>query len=285
MGRRKGLHRVSLVSPWPGWQEDALAERGRRRAGDGGRRPRRLQLLDAAKRRSSTRSSASTRSTTRSSCARWARCSARRSSSGNRVPGAAQRRPDLPGDARRDPRRAQTRSPSRPTSTGRATSAAQFADALSERARAGREGPRPARLGRQRARWTRSSLDEMKEAGVEVRKLPPAALVRTSARTEQPHAPQAAGRRRHARLHRRRRHRRRVDRQRAGPRALARHATSASRARWSRRCRRRSWTTGSRRPARSCTATTTSRRWQPVGDGRGAGVQQLARPAAARACS
>ena len=46
-------------------------------------------------------------------------------------------------------------------------------------------------------RWTRALVDEMKAAGVEVQQVPPAALVQPRPH-EQPHAPQAAGRRRHA---------------------------------------------------------------------------------------
>ncbi len=56
-----------------------------------------------------------------------------------RQPGrrAAQRRRDLPVDARGDRARLATASPSRPTSTGPATIGREFADALTERARAG----------------------------------------------------------------------------------------------------------------------------------------------------
>ena len=115
----------------------------------------------------------------------------------------------------------------------------------------------------------------MKDAGVEVRALPPAALVQPGAH-QQPHPPQAAGRRRPDRLHRRRRHRRPLGRQCQDPRALARYALSASKARWSRRCRRRSSTTGSRRPATCCTASEYFPRWRRRATATRAGVQQLA---------
>ena len=52
--------------------------------------------------------------------------------------------------------------------------------------------------------------------------------------------------------------------------------TSRSRDRWSRRCRPSSWTTGSRPPARCCTAVDYFPPLAPVGERRGAGVQQLA---------
>ena len=147
-----------------------------------------------------------------------------------------------------------------------------------------RQGARAARLGRQQQDGRRSCVDEMKRPASRSRKLPPAALVPPRA-AEQPHAPQAAGRRRPHRLHRRRRHRRRMDRPRAGPGPLARHAFPGRRARSSRRCRRCSWTTGSRPPATCCTA----RDYFPGARAGGRRPRRRCsaarRPAAARACS
>ena len=118
-------------------------------------------------------------------------------------------------------------------------------------------------------------VDEMKSAGVEIAEVPPAALVRTSAasttaRTASCWSSTAGS---------------------ASPAASASPTsgpatrrtpstgatrTSGSRARSSRRCRPSSWTTGSRPPARCCTAPTTFPPLEPVGERRGAGVQQLA---------
>ena len=67
-------------------------------------------------------------------------------------------------------------SPSRPTSTGPETIGREFADALSERARAGVQGARAARLGRQRQDG--AALSRRDEAGGRgSRAIPPAALV------------------------------------------------------------------------------------------------------------
>ena len=86
-----------------------------------------------------------------------------------------------------------------------------------------RQGARAARLGRQRqdgqAGLARDEGGRASRSGATTR-----CAGTPSATHQQPHAPQAAGRRRPHRLHRRRRHRRRMDRQRAGPGALARHA-------------------------------------------------------------
>ena len=118
-----------------------------------------------------------------------------------------------------------------------------------------RQGARAARLGRQPEDGRRAARGDARRRRRDPQ-VPPAALVRPRP-AQQPHAPQAAGRRRPRRLHRRRRHRRRMDRPRAGPGALARLALPRSKGRSSRRCRRCSWTTGSRPPARCCTGRTT----------------------------
>ena len=96
---------------------------------------------------------------------------------------------------------------------------------------------RAARASRSTSCWTRSAaakmdrklIDEMRDAGVVRRALPPAEALR-AAPPEQPHAPQAADRRRAGRDDRRRRDRRGVDRQRPGPRPLARHPRARPRA-------------------------------------------------------
>ena len=167
---------------------------------------------------------------------------------GNRVEALLQRRRDLPGDARGDPRRAQDASPSRPTSTGRAT-IGQAVRRRARRARARRrQGARAARLGRQQqdGRGAARRDGARRRRGA---KVSPARAGTTSARMNN------------------RTHRKllvvdgkvgftggvgiadRVDRPRAGPGPLARHALPSSKARWSRRCRPCSSTTGSRRPA------------------------------------
>ena len=114
------------------------------------------------------------------------------------------------------------RSASRPTSTGTGEIGREFADALSERARAGV-------TVNVTIDWAGSvNMDDaLLEADAGRRRaggaLPAAALVQPRPH-EQPHAPQAAGDRRPRRLHRRRRHRRPVAGPRAGPGPLARHA-------------------------------------------------------------
>ncbi len=84
---------------------------------------------------------------------------------------------------------------------------------------------------------------------------------------QQPHAPEAPRRRRPGRLHRRRRHRRQVERRRAGPRPLARHPLPGRRPGRRADAGASSWTTGSRPPARCCTAPSTFRRSSRVGGG------------------
>ena len=185
-----------------------------------------------------------------------------------------QRRPDLPGDARGDPRRPGRRSPSRPTSTGRARSA-RSSPTRSPSARAPASRCTCCSTGSARRRWTRRSIDELKSAGVEIREVPSAALVAPRP-PQQPHAPQDARRRRPHRLHRRRRHRRPMDRQRAGPRALARHPLPGRRAGRRADAGRLHGQLDQDHRARCCTATSTSRSSSRVGGGRGAGVQQLA---------
>ena len=157
------------------------------------------------------------------------------------------------------------------------------------RRRSARRSPRRSPSGRARAsrctccstgsaaaRSTRNSSRRWSSAGVEVRRFHEPQWYQPRA-AQQPHAPQAADRRRQGRLHRRRRHRRRVARQCAGSGRTGATRISGSKGRSSRRCRRCSWTTGSRSPAKCCTAPTTFRRSTPAGDGRGADVQQLAR--------
>ena len=117
-----------------------------------------------------------------------------------------------------------------------------------------RQGARAARLGRQRQDGRSAISMQMKQAGVEVERYHKPHWSRPAPH-EQSHPPQAAGGRR---------------RRSASPAASASPTSGAatrrtpstgatptfeSRARWSRRCRRCSWTTGSRRPARCCTAT------------------------------
>ena len=102
------------------------------------------------------------------------RCSGRRSSTGNRVTALLQRRRDLPRHARGDPRRREDRSRFETyiywSGDDRAASSPTR---CRERARAGREGPRAARLGGQQARWTRRWCEQMKDAGVEVERYHP----------------------------------------------------------------------------------------------------------------
>ena len=133
-----------------------------------------------------------------------------------------------------------------------------FAEALAERARAGVEVHVLIDwVGSQK--MEQALLDLMDEAGVQVERYHPLHWYHLGAH-EQPHPPQAADRGRRGRLHRRRRHRRPVGRRRAASPITGAIRTTASRGRRSRRCRRRSWTTGSRPPARCCRARSTSRR-------------------------
>ena len=158
------------------------------------------------------------------------------------------------------------RSPSRPTSTGRATIGKEFADALAERARAGvkvhvlldwvgsAEDGRGARRRDEGGR-RRDPASTTRRAGTHLGRLNNRThrkLLVVDGRVGFTGGVGIADA---------------VDRRRAGRGALARHALPRRRARSSRRCRRSSWTTGSRPPARCCTAPTTSRRSQPVGDG------------------
>ena len=142
---------------------------------------------------------------------------------------AHQRRRDLPGLPRDDPRGAST-----------------TINLAHLRLLAGRHRPRGRRAaGRARARrasrstscstrsarrrWSATCIDDMRDAGVLRRALPPAQALR-AAPPEQPHAPQAADRRRPRRDDRRRRDRRGVDGRRPGPRPLARHPRPRPRA-------------------------------------------------------
>ena len=171
---------------------------------------------------------------------------------------------DLPADARGDPRRAQRRSPSRPTSTGRATIGKEFADALAERARAGVKVH--VLLDWVGSEKMDDALRRRDEGGRRRgRALPPAALVHTSAASTTARTASSSSSTAQVGFTGGVGIADEWTRQRAGPGALARLALPASRARSSRRCRPRSWTTGSRPPARCCTATTTSRRSQPAG--------------------
>ena len=110
-----------------------------------------------------------------------------------------------------------------------------FADALAERARTGVKV-------HVLLDWVGSAkmddelLDKMKEAGVEVEKYHPAALVQPGP-PEQPHPPQAADRRWRRRVHRRRRHRARCGPATRRTRITGATRTSASKGRWWRRCR------------------------------------------------
>ena len=200
-------------------------------AGRGHRHRRRHHLADrrsssstrrAARRRSSAGSSRSTRSTIRSSCARWARCSARRSSDGNRVDDLENGDEIFPAmlAAIRGARETITfetyiywsgadRQASSPTRSPSARAPASRCTCCS--------------TGSAAQKMDEALLDEMKSAGVEVQQYHPLHWYTPRAH-EQSHAPQAARRRRPGRLHRRRRHRRRVGRRRAGPRPLARLA-------------------------------------------------------------
>ena len=135
-----------------------------------------------------------------------------------------------------------------------------FAEALSERAKpASRCTSCSTRSARRR--WIRPGSPRWRgrRAGAQV---PPGELVQPRP-PQQPHPPQAARRRRLRRLHRRRRHRARMDRPRPGPRPLARHALPRRGPGRRARCRRSSSTTGSRSPAKCCTATTTFPRSSP----------------------
>ncbi len=107
------------------------------------------------------------------------------------------------------------------------------------------------------------------------RALPPAALVQPRP-AEQPHPPQAAGRRRPGRLHRRRRHRRPVDAATRRTPTTGATPTTASRARWWRRCRRCSSTTGCKATGKVLHGEAYFPPLQPAGDAAGADVQQLA---------
>ena len=211
--------------------------------------------LAPAKRRSSGHCLACTTPPTSSSRARWACCSARRSSTATASQALLNGDEIFPAMLDGDPRRASRRSPSRPTSTGRATIGREFADALSERARAGVKV-------HVLLDWVGSEkmdaalLEAMSDGGRRGRALPPAALVHLARINNRTHRKLLVVDGTH-RLHRRRRHRRRVDAATRRTPSTGATRTSASRARSSRRCRRRSWTTGSRRPARCCTARTT----------------------------
>ena len=141
-----------------------------------------------------------------------------------------------------------------------------FADALSERARARRQGARAARLGRQPEDGRGAARRD--EGGRRARSSAITRCTGTPGAHEQPHAPQAAGRRRPGGLHRRRRHRRQVGRATQDRPTTGATRTTGSRARRSRRCRRRSSTTGSRPPARCCRARTTFRQLRAAGDAR-----------------
>ena len=153
----------------------------------------------------------------------------------------------------------------------------EFADALAERARAGVQGARAARLARQPARWTTRCSSEMERRRRRGRALPPAALVQprprsTTARTAscwwwtaRSASPAASASPTSGR---------------ATPRTPSTGATrtSGSKARRWRRCRRRSWTTGSRRTRRGAARRrSTSRALAARGDAPRAGVHELAR--------
>ena len=154
---------------------------------------------------------------------RWACCSGRRSSTATRSRCCSTATQIFPAMLDGDPQRAGARSPSRPTSTGRAT-IGQRVRRRAGRARARRrQGARAARLGRQREDGRAHARRDEGAPASRSSAIHPPHWYHLGAH-EQPHPPQAAGRRRRGRLHRRRRHRRRVARQRAGPGALARHA-------------------------------------------------------------
>ena len=158
----------------------------------------------------------------------------------------------------------------------------EFADALIERARAGVKV-------HVLLDWVGSSkmeeryLDGMSASRRAGDALSRAALVAPGA-FQQPHASQGARRRRRGRVHRRRRHRGQMARATRRTPSIGATRTSGSKARWWRRCRRSSWTTGSRRPARCCTARRTFPRCR-----RAASMPRrcsAARPpAAAKACT
>ena len=174
------------------------------------------------------------------------------------------------------------RSPSRPTSTGRATIGKEFADALAERARAGVKVhvlldwlgsskidealDRRDEVGRRRGPDSTTRRTGATSAGSTT--APTARCWSSTAGSASPAAsasPTSGA---------------------ATPRIPSTGATrtSASRARSSRRCRRCSWTTGSRPPARCCTAPTTSRRSSRWATARRR-CSAARRAAAARACS
>ena len=190
-------------------------------------------------------------------------------------------RRDLSGDAGRDPRRKRP-SASRLTSTGRATSGAHFADALSERAQAGV-------AVHVLVDWVGSQkmeaqlIERLKTAGVEVERYHPLHwyhLARMNNRT----------------------HRKLLvvdgvvgftggvgiadnwDGHAADHPSTGATPTTGSKAPPSRRCRRRSWTTGSRPPARSCRAQAYFPALDAAGEASGTGIQLALRPAAATAC-
>ncbi len=135
--------------------------------------------------------------------------------------GAGQRRPDLPGHARGDPRRPRDRA---------VRDLHLLVGRDRHRVRRRPVGPRPGRpagaraagLGRQHQGRPRAGAAHARQRRRSAH-VPPAALVQPGPH-EQPHAPQAADRGWPHRLHRRRRHRAAVVRRRAGPAALARHA-------------------------------------------------------------
>ena len=108
----------------------------------------------------------------------------------------------------------------------RRRSARQFADALVRARPRRRRRARAARLGRQQQDGSTPMLAGDGAGRREVVRYHPLALVQPRP-AQQPHPPQAAGRRRARRVHRRRRHRRQVARPRAGSRPLARHPLPA----------------------------------------------------------
>ena len=125
-----------------------------------------------------------------------------------------------------------------------------FADALAERARAGVKV-------HVMLDWVGTGKMDDSDAGGHGarrrrgRKVPPAPVVQPGP-AQQSHPPEAVGRRRHGRFHRRGRHRRQLARRRARIPSTGATPTSGSKVPPSPRCRPPSWTIGSKRAERSC---------------------------------
>ena len=203
--------------------------------GDARRRHRRAEIFDAATSASSSASSAASRSRAKSSrassaCSSGRRWSAATASACCSTATRSFRRCSMPSAAPSAP------SPSRPTSTGRATSAAPSPMRCASDPRAG-VAVHVLLDWIGSIKMARALIDEMETAGIEVKRFPRAG-VGAPEQPQQPHAPQAARGRRGASASPAASASRRAGRATRKTPTIGATRTSGSKARWCSRCSR-----------------------------------------------